>query len=154
MNEVNGCALSSENSGKVFVKKEILIEDFKFILKDMYLRIGKVNEVLTASRSGLPTISEKTTTTNSKHFQYKTGEKRYFSNTRTEESIPEVVTKKVKTKSKDLETNAKKNVLKNKSAKGSKINGLVTKSKNINKKGKTKKLKTKKLLISATVKKH
>lgn len=154
VNEVNGCALSSENSGKVFVKKEILIEDFKFILKDMYLRIGKVNEVLTASRSGLPTISEKTTTTNSKHFQYKTGEKRYFSNTRTEESIPEVVTKKVKTKSKDLETNARKNVLKNKSAKGSKINGLVTKSKNINKKGKTKKLKTKKLLISATVKKH
>lgn len=155
VNEMNGCALSSENSSKVFVKKEILIEDLKFILKDMYLRIGTVDEVLTASRSTLPTISEKTNTTSTEHFQHKKGEKRYFSNSQAEGSIIEVVTKKLKKLSKDMEKNVKKNVLKNKSAKSLKINGLATKSK-INKKGKTKILKTKKSLISvvATSKKH
>ncbi|XP_011199352.2 nucleolar protein 6 [Bactrocera dorsalis] len=154
VNEMNGCALSSENSGKVFVKKEILMEDLKFILKDMYLRIGTVDEVLTASRTTLPTISKDTSTTSIERFQYNTGEKRYFTNSPVE--VSEVVTKEVKKESKDLKMNTMKNISKNKSAKSLKVNGLATKSKNINKKGKTKNLKTKKSLISdvATSKKH
>ncbi|XP_061392483.1 nucleolar protein 6 [Musca vetustissima] len=49
VNEVNGCSLAANDPKKVQAKKEILIEDFKFILKDYYMRIGSVESVRKAS---------------------------------------------------------------------------------------------------------
>uniref|UniRef100_A0A1I8NBL1 Nucleolar protein 6 n=1 Tax=Musca domestica TaxID=7370 RepID=A0A1I8NBL1_MUSDO len=52
VNEVNGCSFVATGDVKrVQAKKEILIEDFKFILKDYYLRIGSVDSVRKASVS-------------------------------------------------------------------------------------------------------
>ncbi|XP_020715347.1 nucleolar protein 6 isoform X2 [Ceratitis capitata] len=131
VNEVNGCALSSKIDGKVAVKKEILVEDFKFILKDLYLRIGTVDEVLSASRNALPADSKTAITTGSKVFNPKIGEKRYFSQAQMDNSETEVV-------------GVKNNHIQSKTIKSKTISA---KSKNISKKRRTKPLKAKKSKI-------
>ncbi|XP_037956173.1 nucleolar protein 6 isoform X2 [Teleopsis dalmanni] len=57
INEVNGCALSDTLANKIQCKKEILVEDFKFILKDFSIRIDSAQEVFKASR--ITTVVEK-----------------------------------------------------------------------------------------------
>ena len=49
VNEVNACSFD-EATQQVQCQKEVLIEDFKFILKHYFLRIDKPDVVLTASR--------------------------------------------------------------------------------------------------------
>ncbi|XP_013102162.2 nucleolar protein 6 [Stomoxys calcitrans] len=48
VNDVNGCCLMPDHK-KIQAKKENLTEDFKFILKDFYLRLGTVEAVKKAS---------------------------------------------------------------------------------------------------------
>ncbi|XP_054735625.1 nucleolar protein 6 [Anastrepha obliqua] len=128
VNEMNGYALSHKNGQKVVVRKEILVEDFKFILKELYLRIGTVDEVLTASAT-----ADKKGITSSKSFS-SMHEKRYFSKTHLNEAITEKVNTNLKNQSKKIKASSKKT----KSTKCS-TNGLAPKSKNINKKVKTQK---------------
>lgn len=123
--------MSSKIDGKVAVKKEILVEDFKFILKDLYLRIGTVDEVLSASRNALPADSKTAITTGSKVFNPKIGEKRYFSQAQMDNSETEVV-------------GVKNNHIQSKTIKSKTISA---KSKNISKKRRTKPLKAKKSKI-------
>ncbi|XP_017474357.1 PREDICTED: nucleolar protein 6 [Rhagoletis zephyria] len=135
--EVNGCALSSKNAQKVVVKKEILIEDFKFILKDIYQRIGTVDEVLSASRNAtIPNVNEKMHIAGPKSFNRNLGENRYFSKSDVDEAITEKIIPNLKSSSKNANIKAKQRASKNKSAKGPKI-GVASQSKKIKKKVKS-----------------
>uniref|UniRef100_A0A1A9W458 Nucleolar protein 6 n=1 Tax=Glossina brevipalpis TaxID=37001 RepID=A0A1A9W458_9MUSC len=64
--DVQACSLTMDNK-RVQVNKETLIEDFKFILKDFYLRIGSVESVREASRTGTSFVKPAT----KRYFDYK-----------------------------------------------------------------------------------
>ena len=50
VNDVNGCSLTADRK-RIQAKREVLIEDFKFILKDYYLRLGSVESVKAANEN-------------------------------------------------------------------------------------------------------
>lgn len=50
VNDVNGCSLIADRK-RIQAKREVLIEDFKFILKDYYLRLGSVESVRAANEN-------------------------------------------------------------------------------------------------------
>lgn len=74
VNDVNGCTLSGDQK-RLQAKKECLVEDFKFILKDFYLRIGSVESIKQA------TFKTSAAETNG---PVKAGAKRYFANSKLE----------------------------------------------------------------------
>lgn len=67
VNEVNGCSITADQK-KVQAKKDCFVEDFKFILKDYYMRIGPVEVIKKAERTLADTNVNKSQS------------KRYFSN--------------------------------------------------------------------------
>ncbi|XP_067634279.1 nucleolar protein 6 [Eurosta solidaginis] len=120
VNEVNGCALSSQNKQKVVVRKEILIEDYKFILKDLYMRIGTVDEIKSASLDANQGFSE-------------AGKSRYFSKPQTFGPLATKLKKIKKTTKNTKKMLSKKNAVKSSTSK-------LTTSKKLHKKSKAHKV--------------
>lgn len=85
VNDVSGCSLTADKK-RIQAKKDVLIEDFKFILKDFYLRMGSVESIKQANQK----------TSSASDVPNKIGNKRYFASNAKEEQ-PKPFVKKPKT---------------------------------------------------------
>lgn len=75
MTDVNGCCLTADQK-HVQAKKEVLIEDFKFILKDFYFRMGSPEFIKEANQNEIKHAPAKISANNkSRYFAKETEEK-------------------------------------------------------------------------------
>ncbi|KAI8129229.1 Nucleolar protein 6 [Lucilia cuprina] len=70
VNDVNGCSLTSDHK-RVQAKKEVLIEDFKFILKDFYLRMGSLEFVRQSNEQSTQNKTQNTNNNTNRYFGVK-----------------------------------------------------------------------------------
>ncbi|KAM7363177.1 nucleolar protein 6 Mat89Ba [Cochliomyia hominivorax] len=94
VNDVNGCSLTSDHK-YLQAKREVLIEDFKFILKDFYLRMGSVEFIREANKNQ-EKVNKKT--------NFIKNNNRYFKASDKEEKVVEVK-EKPKTLAKKVQKN-------------------------------------------------